>query len=204
MEYKVKLLEKTLREAVAARQTYKSELAKLERQKDTYSEEYLNEKTKKARQQLRAVQREQHEEMVRLLTGLQEKVEEKHGSLNLDNMAYQGALKTIELAGSKLPADVINNINSSLKGNMPALKAIRAVYEAQDMAYTGDIDEYIYDIPDTYDSLRRQSHDSIVQEGSLNSLATSISKAVKREGFEFPTMVDEDGFQDMMRQASGL
>jgi hypothetical protein len=204
MEYKVKLLERTLKEAVAARHTYNSEMAKLEAQKDTYTEEYLNEKKKRARQQLRAVQQEQHEEMVRLLKGLQEKVEEKHGSLNLDNMAYQSALKTIELAGSKIPADVVQSINSSLKGNMPALKALRAVYEAQGIAYTGDIDEYIYDIPATYESLRKTSYQSIVQEGSLNSLATAISKVVKKEGFEFPTMVDDAGYDSALRKAAGL
>lgn len=119
-------------------------------------------------------------------------------------MAYQNALKTVELGGSKLPADVIKGINNSLKGNMPALKALKSVYEAQGIVYTGDIDEYIYDIPDTYEGLRRQSYESIAQEGSLNTLATGISKAVKREGFEFPTMVDEDGYYKLMREAAGL
>lgn len=204
MEYKMQLLEKALKKAVAARQTHKSELAKLEAQTDTYSSEYIENQKSRLKNEMLAVKQSQHEEIAELLEGLKEKAEEKHSSLNLDSMEYQAALKTIELAGSELDAETVRKINNIFKGNMSVLKALKSVYKAQGISYTGGIDDFIYDIPSTYEGLRKISYESIVQDGSINRLARSISKVAESEGYEFPTMVDEAGSIEAMRKSAGL
>ncbi len=204
MEYKIQLLEKALKKAVAARQTHKSELAKLDAQTDTYSSEYIEQKKRQLKDEMLAIKQSQHEEIAELLEGLKEKAEEKHGSLSLDSLEYQAALKTIEMAGSELDAETVRKINNIFKGNMSVLKVLRSVYKAQGISYTGGIDDYIYDTPTAYEDLRKASYQAVVQDGSLNALARTISKVAESEGFEFPTMVDEAGSVEAMRRAAGL
>jgi len=204
MKHKIQAIEITLKKAAAAKQAYRAKMLELEEEKKTYNEEFLEQKQEQAKQQIKADLQELNEELEKLLTGLQNLVEEKHSTLELDNLALQNALKVIELGGSKLDTDTIRGINENFKGNMPTLKILQKVYAAQGVVYDGGLSDFIYDIPATYEQLRGMSYRALIQEGSLNGLASSISKTVKKEGFTFPNMVDEAGYDSAIRQSAGL
>ncbi len=203
MEYKFKLLEKALREAVEAKDSHREQVQKLKKDKD-YSKEYKDLQEKRLLRQFGASQQRKFEEVGDILRGLEKAAAEKHHEFNLESVELQNALKIIELSGSKLSGDTAKNINSKLKDSFPVLKALETIYEAQGVSYKGGIEKLVYSIPDTFEKLKELNYSAFVQQGSLNQLSRGISEVAEIEGFEFPTMVDEAGAVEVMRKSAGL
>jgi len=203
MEYKFKLLEKALKEAVEARENHREQVQKLKNDKD-YSREYKDLQEKRLLRQLGAFQQRKHEEVSDLLRSLEKVAAEKHENLNLESIELQNALKIIELSGSKLSGDTARSINSKLKDSFPVLKALETIYEAQGVSYNGGIEKMVYSISDTFENLKELSNSAFIKGNSLNQLSSSISKVAEAEGFEFPSMVDKAGAVEVMRQSAGL
>ena len=72
------------------------------------------------------------------------------------------------------------------------------------MPYNGGLDEQIYEPESAFERLGEYSYNAFNREGSLNSLASAVSKIAAMEGIEFPNMVDEAGAEEVMRMAAGL
>lgn len=202
MNTKFKALEKVLKETAEARQEYKQNVQGLKNKTD-YSEEYKSKQEQKFQSELRTLQGKQHEKVVELLSEIEELAEEKHSELNLDSTEFQNALKLIELSGSNLSADTAGKINSNFK-SFSALKALETVYDAQGIINKGNIENMVYEIPETYEYLRNASYETFMREGSLNSFSSSVSKVAEKEGIEFSSMVDNAGAVEAMRESAGL
>lgn len=201
-------LEKLLRKTVQARQDVKLTVAKLKASGKDYSPDYiknqLDPQIVKAQSGLDALHLAGYEKATELLSELNNLVIAKHSKLNLDNPAWTNALKLIELSGADIDTETTRKINESFANDQSALRALRGVYKAKGVVYDGDLDKQIYDPESAFSNVQEWAYTSMMQEGSLNSFATAINKIAAFEGIEFPTMVDEAGFDRAMFSAAGI
>ena len=90
------------------------------------------------------------------------------------------------------------------KENALCTRVLLDVYKAHGAVYNGGLDEQIYDPESAFERLGEHAYSALIRDGSLNTLSTAISKVAAFEGVESPTMVDEQGADDVMRMAAGL
>ncbi len=142
--------------------------------------------------------------VVQILKDVSRTTSANHSQLRLDNPAWANALKLIELSGSSLDPDTVKKINASFAGDRSALRVLRDLYKSHGVVYNGGLDEQIYDPESGFQRLVEHSYSALIREGSLNTLATAISRVAALEGIEFPKMVDEQAAEEVMRRAAGL
>ncbi len=128
----------------------------------------------------------------------------KAGQVKLDNPACANVRKLIELSGPSLDPETVRQINASFAGDQAALRALRDVYKAHGVVYNGGLEEQIYEPESAFEKLVEHGYSALVREGSLNTLSTALSKVAALEGIQFPSMVDEQGADEVMRMAAGL
>lgn len=194
-----------LKKAVQAKQDYKSALAKIEAQKDTYQPEYIEQMKAKAKQDYSGKLTAIHAEVAPKLDSLEKALAEKHSRLDLESPAWVNTLKLIDMGGASLSADVIQKINASFAGDVPSLKALQAVYKSKGIAYDGGLEKQIYDVNSSFENLRKNARQTFTtQETSINTFAGNIGKVAKMEGQEFNTAPDSDGVTEAFARGAGL
>lgn len=207
MQTKFTELETVLRQAAKARQDTKQALARTEAEKKDYSADYvqahIEPKAKKIQADLKAAQQKAYEDTARILGDIRTAAIEKHSRLDLESPAWANALKLLDMGGGELDGEVIKQINASFAGNVPALKALQAVYKSKGLN-NGGLDSMVYEPAGTFENLQSRAYATFTNGESLNQLAHAVSKVAKLEGVEFPQTVDEAGAMDTIRAAAGL
>jgi hypothetical protein len=207
MQNKFKELETVLRQAAKARQDTKQALAKIEADKKDYSADYVRDfiepKAKQIQVNLKAAQQKAYEDTARILREMNTAAIEKHSRLDLESPAWGNALKLLDMGGGEMDGEVIKQINASFAGNVPALKALQAVYKSKGLN-NGGLDSMVYDPAGAFENLQSRAYSTFTNGESLNQLAHAVSKVAKLEGAEFPQTVDEAGAMDTIRTAAGL
>ena len=122
-----------------------------------------------------------------LLRDLAQLAIEKHSRLNLVNPALANALILIQLSGKNIDGDTVRKINVQLTGDIPALKALKQIYKNTCVLYDGGLYQQIYKPEAQFEKLAEWNYHAFMQKGgSLNSLASIISKIAKLDGLDFP------------------
>jgi beta-phosphoglucomutase-like phosphatase (HAD superfamily) len=195
----------SLKKAAEAKQAYKAALSELKKYDDVYTPGELQARKEKALQEYRAKLTATHAEVLPKLEELQNTLQEKHSYLDLNNPAWANALKLIEVSGGNLEADTIRQINAGFAGDVPAMKALQAVYKANGVLSDGGLEKNIYNVESTFEKLQNQARQTFVtQEGSLNYFAGNVGKVARLEGYDFETSPDPDGFAEAVARGAGL
>jgi len=198
------LIEKLIKNVVAAKSAYRAQQAASRGNKNIYNSEYLEKENEQAERDYRGKCEAAYREFAENLNDLKTAIEERHSTLDLSDPAYLAAVGMIQAAGKNLDAHMIKKINANFKNNQPALKALRAIYKTAGMDYDGGLSEQIYDVGLFADSLANLAYETFYRDGSLNDLAKSMAKLADYEGFDFVKMPDPDGAMEAVRQAAGL
>jgi hypothetical protein len=174
------------------------------KQSETYSVEFLKNKTIEEEQKFIAQCQAKFEEFQKSLEELRFLINERDAILDLEDTALANALKLIETVGANLDDKNIQNINANFANDQTSLRALQAAYLAKGITFSG-LDTMIYNPNEKIDHLIEVSKGAIVQQGSLNYLADEIAKIAKLEGVEdFIKTPDEQGFMEAMRRGAGL
>ena len=187
---------------VKAKQAYKTQLAKLSGlDAEVYSADYITKQKEAAKQAYNAARAQAYESLTSRLTELESAISERHAALDLNNPAWQSALSLLQ-AGVK-DADTIRQINASFVYDQPALRALQQVYKKLEV-YDGGVDKMIYEIPSSFDKVRRAAEDTFTGQSGINYFASHVGKIASLEGFEFDSSPDPDGFMEAAFRGAGL
>jgi hypothetical protein len=191
--------------AAKAKDAYRARLAELEKQKDTYTPEYIKELQDKARAALQASNQALYNDTTIQIEKLQNALSELHSSLDLTDPALQTALSLIKNVGKDLGSENILKINASFAGNQSALRVLQAAYKAAGVLYDGSLDRQIYDLDSSIQTMNQSAYEALMQGGSVNALAGTIGKVAKLEGYtDFETLPDPSSVNEAARAAAGL
>ena len=189
---------------VASKNTYRGVKVEIEKQQDTYSPEFLANKTIEEEKKYLNQCQLAYDDFVKRLEELRSLINERDAELDLENPALSNALKLIEISGNELGYENIRKINSTFVHDQSSLKALQAVYKTRGITNTFGLDSQIYDVNSKIDFLEKLAEDSIVRQGSLNYLASELKKIADIEGQELVATPDEQGFLETMRKGAGL
>lgn len=201
-------LETILRSVLGARVTFKQVISKLDASRKDYKEDYINAyilpEKQKAREQVKALEQSSYERVSVLLKDLEALAIAKAQNLDyLKSPEWSGLLQTISMAGDKLNSDTVRVMVNQYAGNQAALRSLRDILQAR-VSYDGKISDLIYEPETAYENLREWAFSSLIQDGSVNSFATKLSKIAALEGIDFPATIDENGFNNSVRRGAGL
>jgi len=198
------LIEKLIKNVVAAKSAYRAQQAASRGNKNIYNSEYLEKENEQAERDYRGKCEAAYREFAENLNDLKTAIEERHSTLDLSDPAYLAAVGMIQAGGKNLDALMIKKINANFKHNQPALKALRAIYKSAGIEYDGGLSEQIYDVGLFADSMASLAYETFYRDGSINQLSKSMAKLADYEGFGFEKMPDPDGALELTRQAAGL
>ncbi|MDL1911528.1 hypothetical protein FBQ81_12700 [Chloroflexi bacterium CFX6] len=197
-------IEHTIKQVVKAKQTYKAELAKLGEQKGDFSPDYIEHKNSELQGKYNQARATAYESITKTFEELQTVLEEKNGTLDLENPAWNNALKLIEI-GDGLDNETIEKINASFAHDIPALKALQAAYKAKGFTYDGGIGKQVYEIAPSFDELHKTAELVLIRGGgTIGTLARAVGKIAELEGHPFDTSPDPDAFMDAANIGAGL
>lgn len=196
--------------AVEVRNAYRKKLGDLEKQRETYSSEFLEKSRDEAEQAMKAAMQNLHTEFTAQAEKLFTALTELHNSLDLADPKLQTALSVIntigsDLAGSDLETSTIQKINAQFAGDQSALKILRSAYKAKGIPFAQDLDAQIYNLADAIMKISQQAGETFLQGQSINALAAAESKIAALEGYaDFEKMPDPVGFDEVLRATAGL
>jgi hypothetical protein len=200
-------LRKILEKAAKSRADMKTEISWLTDNSKTRNQEYIKETIEPAienlKTQIKILGNQLYAETCEKLREIEALTENDHISLDLNKPEWTNALKLIEMAGPNISGDLARQINASFANDQPSLKALQQIYKEKGVKYDGGLDKQISS-PFQYEYLRDYAFSSLVQDISLNSFAHAIDKVVKREGFEFAPITNDDGVFEVTSIAVGL
>lgn len=193
----------TVKKAVTAKQEYKQALAKLQAQKNTYTDEYITGETQNIKQKYATALAGMYPELEKDIDSLHTSIQQIQSELDLSDPAWPNALKMIELGVQN--AETVVKINESFKHSQPALRVLQEVYRRQNVAYDGGIDKMVYDVDGSFDKLKALAKSTFIdQTTSITRFATEAAKIAKFEGFQFEANPDPDAFGEAVFRGAGL
>jgi hypothetical protein len=201
-ELRFQNLESALKRVVRAKENYKGELQKLDSK--TYAPEYMASEAGGLRAAYDTARLTAFEDVKGKLTDLQEGLEELHSSLDLENPAWQNALRLIEMGGKELDGDTIRKINEGFAFDQPALRALQKIYRARGIVYDGSLDAQIYEIEGSFAKLHGLAREALVQDRPINTFAAAVNRVAKLEGFVFDGTPDPVELEEALRAGAGL
>jgi hypothetical protein len=206
MQATFKKIEKKLEEVLKARESKKLQIQTLEKQKETYNEDYIDKKLKDINSNNKALIYSGHEEMIDLLQNLAKELQDLIDQpIDLEDQKLTNALRVIDLAGNKLDYSRAKQINESFRGNPAALEILSSVYDKLGVPDHGGLNELLLPKPKlVLDSLVENSRNVYHNEGSINRMAQAVGKVAALVGAEFNNSVDPGGFDAAMRAGAGL
>jgi hypothetical protein len=201
--------EQFLKDTAGVRASHRQLIAKLEAERtrygDQYGKDFIDPKIKEAKEAMAVFNQAAYLKAGELVQALTAAAVARHAEWpGLTDPKMASALQIISLAGGKLDGDTTRKIVKSFIGDDQSLRVLRMVFENQGIKYDGGLSNLIYDPEQAGESLNQFAYHSLMQEGSLNEFASAVSKIAKREGFDFPQIIDQAGSDNALRAAAGL
>jgi len=173
--------------AKASKNTYQSELAKVDGYSRDYSTEYLEGLKAKVENEYKAQNQKLNDDAQKQIEKLSGALGDLHGSLDLNDPALTNAVGLIKSVGPGLVFDNVLKINAHFASNQPALRILRDAYKSANFVSNGGLDEQIYNIEDAIQGLGRHTQSALIQGNeSAFILGVEIGKVAKLEGIDFP------------------
>lgn len=196
-----------IKKALSARDAYRGQLAKLEAQRETYTADYLEAQSAKARTEYMQKRQGLWPEVEKALDSLLETLDQAHSMIDLQNPALANAVSMIKNIGPAMTADDVRRVNSQFAGDQASLRMLKAAYTSVGITFTRELDAQLYSAGDMLEILKAYAHAALMQDGSLNSFAGQLKKLAELEGagdLVPESLVDLEGFYGLMASAAGL
>lgn len=199
-------LQTLLEKAVKARDGYRAKLAALHERARDYSQEYLQKQIEQIEAEIATSNAELHKQADRILDDWSEAMSTRHQQpIDLSDPAITAAINLISLAGHQLTYEDLTGLVDQFRGNPAALRALRAVFETQDLpSGVRLVEKRTYDPAGAILALKSAIDNAFKANGSINAIAVEAWRVFEKEGVEFPRMVDEAGVDEALRAGAGL
>jgi len=205
MQAQFSKLESHLRALAKSRDELRATLARIEAQRTTYSDSYTDSVQAAAKDAHTKSLQAAYERACELIDEAMNQASINAAVWkNLDSPRLANALKIIELSKGELQAEDKRKIVNEFVGDPQSLRALRQVFKSMGSSYDGGISDLLYNPGEAATALKQIAMNAIIQNGSLNSLASSIRKIASREGIDFPALIDEAGATEAIRVSAGL
>lgn len=194
-----------IKKVVTLRNGYRNQLAKLELQKENYTQEFMESQKKEIYLAYKTKCDGLFTEFVKSLEELRFLINERDADLDLGNPSMDNALATIKLVGDKISVDTCRKLNDNFRHDQSALRILQEAYETTGVpVITSKINLYVYDLDQTIDDLIQVAQSSIVYGGSLNLLAYELYKLGTHEGATVDKAPDQVGIDEAWAKGAGL
>jgi len=199
-------LNSAIKNAIKARDSYRAQAAKLEKQRETYTADYLKAQAEKARAEYLNARAALWPNVSAELDALRATLGELHSSLDLSNPALVNAITLIRQAGKGLPGESIRQINSQFLNDQAALRLLAGVYKDAGLTYNGRLEEQLYDAESAVLAAAQYASAAFQNEGSLNTFSAQLAKIAGMEGHNdlADRLPDVQGWTESAFQGAGL
>jgi hypothetical protein len=168
-----------------------------------WSPEYVEKELVRVKADIQAKMVTANTDMVKRLEELRGLLRDRDSVLDL-SPALGAALSLIQTIGAGLTYDQATMIQANFIHDQSGLRALRDAYKAQGVVSPGAIDGLIYNADSVIDNLKVLAYQGLVQDGSINTFATALSKLAALEGLTVESTPDQAGVMAAVRKAAGL
>lgn len=195
-----------LEQAVQKRNEQRAKLIAVHQSAGDYSQEYLQKQLATIEASIAASNADLHERARSILEDWSQTMQARFEQpLDLTDPVISSAINLITVAGHQLPHEDLTRLVDGFRGNPAALRALRAVFEAQDLSRGVEmVRTRTYEPAIAMIAITGAADAAFRSNGSLNNLAYEASRVFAYEGLEFDRVVDDAGFTETMRAGAGL
>jgi len=169
----------------AAQNAYRSRMAELEAQRNTYLPEHIQKGQDEANSELKVKTQALFQDCQIQLDKLGSALIEMHSQFDLGNPALTNALKLIEISGKNLSYANVAGIIAQFPDDQASMRQLQTALKARDII-DGGLDKLIYNAGEAIDTLKQYASWVVAGKESTFIFGVQVGKIAKLENIDFP------------------